>query len=71
MVAYRAAMWVNKRHSAQEMVVPCSNAVAVATPIKRVAALIVSAYDVKSTDGQAAKEEQSRIIHADHRECLR
>jgi hypothetical protein len=58
--AYRAALWMNKKHNAQQFVVTSSDVVAAKVPTKRGAALIVSAYDVKSTDGQAASEEQLR-----------
>lgn len=58
--AYRAAIWVNKRHAAQQVAVPSSDVVAVAFPTKRSVVLNVSAYEVKSTDGQAADEEQIR-----------
>jgi hypothetical protein len=58
--AYRASMWVNKRHAAQQVVVLSSDVVVVTTPTKHSSTLIVSAYDVKSTDGQAASEEQLR-----------
>ncbi|KAL1581903.1 hypothetical protein WHR41_09480 [Cladosporium halotolerans] len=58
--AYRTAVWVNKRHAAQQVAVPSSDVVAATIPTKHGAALIVSAYDVKSTDGQAANEEQLR-----------
>lgn len=58
--AYRAALWVNRRHTAQQLAVPSSDVVAVTIPTKHGSALIVSAYDVKSTDGQAANEEQLR-----------
>jgi hypothetical protein len=56
--AYRAAMWVNKRHAAQQVAVPSDDMVAVTIPTNHGAAFIVSAYDVKSTDGQLANEEQ-------------
>ena len=58
--AYRAALWVNRRHTAQQLAVTSSDVVAVTIPTKHGSALIVSAYDVKSTDGQAANEEQLR-----------
>jgi hypothetical protein len=56
--AYRAAMWVNKRHAAQQAALPSGDMVAVTIPTNRGAAFVVSAYDVKSTDGQLANEEQ-------------
>jgi hypothetical protein len=56
--AYRTTMWVNKRHAAQQIVVPSSEVAAAMIPTKHGVALIVSAYDAKSTDGQAAGEEQ-------------
>lgn len=56
--AYRAAMWVNKKHAAQQTTLPSGDMVAVTIPTNRGAVLIVSAYDVKSTDGRAANEEQ-------------
>jgi hypothetical protein len=59
--AYRAAMWVNKKHAAQQMTLPSGDMVAVTIPTSRGAVLIVSAYDVKSNDGQAANEEQLRF----------
>jgi hypothetical protein len=49
-----------ERHAAQRVAVPSSDVVAVTIPTKRGATLIVSAYDVKSTDGQLASEEQLR-----------
>jgi len=58
--AYRAALWVNKRHTAQQLAVPPSDVVVVTIPTKHGSALIVSACDVKSTDGQAASEGQLR-----------
>jgi hypothetical protein len=58
--AYQAALWVNKRHAAQQLAVPSSDVVAATIPTKHGTALTVSAYDVKSTDGQAASEEQLR-----------
>ena len=45
--AYRAAMWVNKKHAAQQMTLPSGVMVAVTIPTNRGAVLIVSAYDVK------------------------
>jgi len=51
---------VNKRHAAQQVAVPSSDVVAVSVPTKRAIAMVVSAYDLKSTDGQAASEEQLR-----------
>jgi len=59
--AYRAAMWVSKRHAAQQMDLPSGDVVAVTIPTNRGIVLIVSAYDVKSTDGQVANEEQLRF----------
>jgi hypothetical protein len=53
-------VWVNKRHAAQQVAVPSSDVVAVTIPTKHGSTLIVSAYDVKSSDGQAASEEQLR-----------
>lgn len=58
--AYRASVWVNKKHAAQQIAVPSSDVVAATVPTKHGVTLIVSAYDVKSTDGQAASEEQLR-----------
>lgn len=58
--AYRATIWVNKKHAAQQVAVPSSDTVAVAVTTKRGVALIVSAYDVKSTESQAANEERLR-----------
>lgn len=58
--SYRAAVWVNKRHAAQQVIIPSSNVLAVTISTKHGVALMVSAYDVKSTDGQAANEEQLR-----------
>lgn len=52
--ANRATIWVNRRHAAQQVAVPSSDGVAVTIPASRGATLIVFAYDVKSTDGQAA-----------------
>jgi hypothetical protein len=51
---------VNKRHAAQQAVGSSSDVVPLAVPTKRGVILVVSAYDVKSTDGQAANEEQLR-----------
>jgi len=47
-------------HATQQVAVPCSHVVAVTIPIEGCAAVIVFAYDVGSTDGQAANEEQLR-----------
>ena len=58
--AYRAALWVNKRHAAQQVAIPSSDMVAVSIPTKRGIAMVVSAYDLKSTNGAAASEEQLR-----------
>jgi hypothetical protein len=58
--AYRAALWVNKRHTAQQIATPSSDVVTVTVPTKSGIALVASAYDLKSTDGQAASEEQLR-----------
>jgi hypothetical protein len=58
--AYRAALWVNKRHAAQQVAVPSSDVVAVLVPTERGIAMLVSAYDLESTDGQAVSEEQLR-----------
>jgi hypothetical protein len=46
---YRASVWVNKRHAAQQVAVPFSDVVAVTIPTNHGSTLIVSAYDVKST----------------------
>lgn len=59
---YRAALWVDRRHAAQQIAVPSSDVLAARIPTKHGAALILSAYDVKSTDGQAASEEQLRAM---------
>ena len=56
--AYRATLYT--RHAVQQVAVPSSDMVAAKVPTKHVAALIVSAYDLKSTDGAAASEEQLR-----------
>lgn len=56
--AYRATMWVNKKHAAQQTTLPSRDIVAVTIPTNRGAVLIMSAYDIKSTDGRAANEEQ-------------
>jgi len=58
--AYKAALWVNKRHTAQQVTLPSSDVVAVSVPTERGVAMLVSAYDLKSTDGQTASEEQLR-----------
>jgi hypothetical protein len=55
--SYRAAIWVNKRYAAQQVALPSSDIVAVTIPTNRGAAFIMSAYDIKSTDSQAANEE--------------
>jgi hypothetical protein len=57
---YRAALWVNKKHAAQQVTIPSSDVVAVSIPTKRGIVMVVSAYDLKSTDGQAASDEQLR-----------
>jgi hypothetical protein len=58
--AYRTAVWVSKRHAVRQVAVPTNDVVAVSIPTKCGVALIMSAYDVKSTDGQATNEEQLR-----------
>jgi hypothetical protein len=49
--AYRVALWVNKRHTAQQIATPSSDVVTVTVPTKSGIALVASAYDLKSTDG--------------------
>jgi hypothetical protein len=58
--AHRAATYVNRRHATQQVAVPSSDVVAVAIPRKHGAALILSVYDVKFTDGHTANELQLR-----------
>ena len=58
--AYRAATWVNKRHAVDQVALPSGDMVTVTVPTNRGAVSIVSAYDLKSTDSQAAIEEQLR-----------
>jgi hypothetical protein len=58
--AYRAAMWVNKRHAGRQVAVASGDIVAVTIPANHGAALIVSAYDVKPNTSQVANEEQLR-----------
>lgn len=58
--AYRAAMWVNKRHAARQVALPSSDMVAVTISTSHGVALVVSAYDVKLDAGQVASEEQLR-----------
>lgn len=56
--AYRAALWVNKRHAVQQIAVPSSDVVAAMISAKHGIALIVSTYDVRSTSLPAASERQ-------------
>ena len=51
---------MNKRHAAQQVAIPSSVVVAVSIPTKRGIAMVVSAYDLESTDGQATSDEQLR-----------
>jgi hypothetical protein len=51
-------MWVNKRHAAQQVAISSSDVAVATIPTKHDVALIMSALDAQSTDGQAANEEQ-------------
>jgi hypothetical protein len=66
-------MWVNKRHAAQQVAIPSSDVVAVSIATKRGIAMVMSAYDLKSTDGQAAsgKRRAAPVEAADYQGCIR
>lgn len=58
--AFRAAIWVNKRHTARQVSTPSGDIVAVVIPAKESTVLVAAAYDIKRAVGQAENEERLR-----------
>lgn len=58
--AFRAAIWVNKRHTARQVPTPSGDIVAVVIPAKESTVLVGAAYDIRLAVGQEEKEERVR-----------